>query len=115
MNAIANKPVAEAITQLNADLTDLAQEVSKMGLPNFDYSNPLHTFSTNNLTYTANRDCYLVGTITTGDVIHAISINGTAFNVGQYSTCMYTLKLNIGDTVVVGYAEANLHILKTLD
>ena len=100
------------ISQLNNDLIELER---RGAMPNLDYANPLHTFTIGNLSYTANRECYLVGTIAAGNMAHTMSINGTALDVGLSSTCMYTLKLNIGDTVVVGTDETCLHILKTLD
>lgn len=79
-----------------------------------DYSNPLHTFSSGNLTYTATKDCYLVGgTPNTGNT--TITVNGCTI-AGHASTTGWgfigPLKLKSGDTVTTTVAQAELHVLQ---
>ena len=94
-------------TQIKA-LYQLIEEMGGGGMPTLDYSNPLHTFSSNNLSYTATKDCYLVGdTITVGvQGTCQVAINGTVIGFGNgqsgYSTSTFIFtKLSAGDNVTL--------------
>ena len=85
-------------------------------MPNLDYSNPLHTFSANNLTYTANRECYLVGSYSSAANQfmklnnHIIAFGSTSDSAGVACAVFINLKLNSGDTVVCPRISEALHI-----
>jgi len=107
-----------AIAELNNDLTDLQEEIDNMGMPNLDYSNPLHTFSANNLIYTANRECYLVGSYygAANQLVklnnHIIAFGSTSDSQGVACAVFINLKLNSGDTVVCPRVSEALHVYK---
>lgn len=125
-------PKVSTISEINQHLTvtyyngKLYQVVNgqrgdeiKMGMPQLDYSNPLHNFTSGNLTYTATGDCYLIGMV--GASI-SVTINGHKFLAGSSSSnpqgistphCP-PLRLSSGDVVVASGASANLWVLKEL-
>ena len=83
-------------------------------MPSLDYSNPLHTFTTGNLTYTATKECYLVGT-SYGNAARNISINGTPIvDTSIGGVTFINAKLTSGDTVTASVQQASLHVLQTL-
>jgi len=132
------------ITELNNDLTANSQkfeasyqngkygfminntfyQIGGSSIPNLNFTSPLHTFSANNLTYTASKECYLYGTMngtnSSGTGI-TLTINNTKVGFEQplnssWSTAVavqipYT-KLKSGDKVVVSHACDGLHIFK---
>ncbi len=81
-----------------------------------DYANPLHTFSSGNLTYTATEDCYLCGSI--GQDNATLTINGTQVAKGWYGTGYVSnpfispIKISIGDVVSVSAASPILNIYR---
>lgn len=84
-----------------------------------DYANPLHTFTTGNLTYTATGDCWLVGAIYGSNSDNRLTINGIEYFRGYHdSGSMITdaviqpLKLKKDDVVSVRIESPLLHILK---
>lgn len=73
-----------------------------------DYTNPLHVFSTNNLSYTATQDCYIIGPLANG---RNLKINATTVQVtGSDKVQPIYLKLSRGDTAVVNIADENLKV-----
>jgi hypothetical protein len=137
------------ITELNNDLTansqkykasysngkygftidDVFYEIGGGGMPTLNYSSPLHTFSTGNLSYTATKECYLLGTLANGSqqTANTLKINNVSVatnNVGDwrypsnYSAVQATssnvslLKLSAGDTVSVAVACPELHVFE---
>lgn len=63
-----------AIKEIKSDLDDLRREAF---MPVLDYDSPLYTFSLNNNSFTASKECYLVGTLGAGNLrISSISIDG---------------------------------------
>jgi hypothetical protein len=108
MSAMAND-----IATLNTKLTEMEGKI----MPNLDYGNPLHTFSSGNLTYTATKTCYLMGGIeSTANSATTVSINGTlivsvAGSAGRPAMSTPSLiKLNAGDIVTVNTAINQLHV-----
>lgn len=84
-----------------------------------DYANPLHTFTTGNLTYTATGDCWLVGEIYGSNNDNRLTINGIEYFRGYHDSArmisdavIQPLKLKKDDVVSVGIASPLLHILK---
>lgn len=81
-----------------------------------DYANPLHTFSSGNLTYTATEDCYLCGSI--GQDNATLTINGTQVAKGWYGSGYVSnpfispIKISIGDVVSVSAASPILNIYR---
>lgn len=73
-----------------------------------DYANPLHTFSANNLSYTATQDCYIYGPLAN---TRTLKINGTTVQVtGQDKVQPIYLKLSKGDTAVINVADENIKV-----
>ena len=90
-------------------------------MPTLDYSNPLHTFGSGSHTFTATKDCYLLGSIRCGMTGNtAVTINGltiancdvTGSNAGsaQANLVIPCIKLSSGDVVTVSADSANLHV-----
>ena len=85
-----------------------------MGMPNLDYSNPLHVSGSTSTTYTATKVCYAMGSgDNKNDSGQQITINGTVI-AGSYSSAgnnnvitLPLVKLNIGDTIVFPALNAN--------
>ena len=81
-------------------------------MPTLNYLNPLHNFTTGNLTFTATKECYLTGTVVAGSAITGnvnnanIIYNGSSGVTGFISP----IKLMNGDVVTVSAACANLYI-----
>lgn len=96
-------PKLSNVAQLSSDLDDIRREGF---MPVLDYDSPLYTFSQTNISYTASKECYLVGTLGAGNLrICSISIDGktpytlkgqTNMNV-QYSIPI--TKIGIGQVV----------------
>lgn len=73
-----------------------------------DYANPLHMFSTGNLSYTATQDCYIYGPLAN---TRTLKINGTTVQVtGQDKVQSIYLKLSKGDTAIINVADENLKV-----
>lgn len=126
-------PQVESITQLNADLTANSKKYSasyqngKYGfmidnvfyeiggdvMPALDFANPLHTFSSGNLSYTATQECYLCGDVNGGGIvnINGVGIQGSLANVYTYIS---PLKLSAGDIVTTTTTLSRLHVFKKL-
>ena len=102
------------ITELNNDLSELKE---KGMIPILDYSNPLHTFTADNLSYTAIKDCYVCGSMTgTGP----LAINGTKIadgntpSLGLTSTFVSPIKIKKGDIVTTMGVCEHLHVLQEI-
>ena len=121
ISAIGDGTVTGAINSIDTDLNDLRR---KIGMPSLNYASPLFTFNTSNLTFTATKECYLVGNITnyTGANI-TLSINNTdVYKVGgnpaSGDTPCVTLfnKLTAGDRVTLNAFAINpsnsLHVFE---
>lgn len=100
------------------------------GMPQLDFANPLHTFSSGNLSYTADRDCYLVGSITNkagsySDNKATITIDNTVvYGTRGAGTNLATVNVEIsipitkianGSAVVVNYQQPQLHIFEAIE
>jgi hypothetical protein len=115
----------KAIEQINADLTEIKEEIENMSaLPSLDYSNPLHEFDSTHTTFTANKTCYLLGSIRSYNNEVSVSINNKRVylahgsNNGDSTKCGLD-KLNAGDVVKVNGLDVNgakcgLHIYEEL-
>lgn len=111
-----------AISELNADLTDLRR---KVGMPILDYANPLHTFSTNNLSYTTTKECWLMGSLyqgTGGDA--TLTIDGTDVALSRIANItmanasvgspLGAIHLKAGSTITVNHAQEFLHVYEEI-
>lgn len=95
--AAANVSFDDAVAQLGATnvqaalvaLKTLVDNIGGGEMPLLNYDNPLHTFSSNAKTYTATKECYLLGSMASGTTARTISINGTV---------VYTIKDNSSST-----------------
>lgn len=130
------------ITELNNDLTANSQkfeasyqngkygfminntfyQIGGGSMPALDWSNPLHTFSANKLTFTAKKECYLYGNmngVNSGGTGVTLTINNTKVSFetplqGVWTTAIgmqipYT-RLSAGDVVSVSSACDALHV-----
>lgn len=121
--------VLNSISQLNNELTANSQKFAaayqdgKYGfningifyelggggsMPILDFANPLHTFTANNLSFTATEECYLLGSMQYGSTERTITINNTIVyivrldNASMDATAMIPLThLKAGDQVVI--------------
>lgn len=96
-------------------------EIGGGGMPILDFDNPLHTFSAGNLSYTATKDCYLLGTIGTGGAATGTAITVKIDNTLVFSITSQTTSYNAeaivpltlvpsGSTVVCSASTGRLHI-----
>jgi hypothetical protein len=94
-------------------------------LPNLDFANPLYTFTANGQSYTATKDCYLLGTMgnTTGGSANVKINNVVIWNRsagGDYATGetlnIPLTKISSGDTIAVNGASTlgALHVFAEL-
>ena len=96
-------------------------ELGGGNMPLLDYANPLHTFTSGNLSYTAISQCWLVGSIhcSAGNSIN-VQINSTklcqltregnsTYDVGS-DIPVPIVKLNVGDVVTISSASDALHV-----
>ena len=93
--------------------------VNSCSMVQLDWGNPLHTFTTGNLSYTVTRDdCYLCGQLTGGSPDTVLTINNTAILLGAGDAVGYIynwippLKLSKGDTIVLNQQASLLHVFK---
>lgn len=99
---------AKKLYQVNSDGSQGGE--IKMGMPTLDYSNPLHTFLSGNLSYTATKDCYLVGSTSASATL---TINNETYCGNWVNIHLFlNLKLSAGDTISVSTASVNLHVLE---
>lgn len=101
-------------------------EIGGGGMPTLDYTNYLHVFlssapsdlpsgATYGLTFTATKDCYIVGLIgSTASVAFTLKINSrTIVDTTNNRSCMVNLKLTSGDVVTITNATDTLHVFDT--
>jgi len=128
--AAADVTYSDAATQLGANnvqaaivaLKNLIDSIGGGVMPLLDFANPLHKFTSNNLTYTAVKDCYLCGSITSAASTsnQIITINGTAIaSVSGAAGAggaefISPLKLKQGDTVTASAPGGELCVLQEL-
>lgn len=98
-------------TSLVAAINEVLSQIGG-GMPTLDYTNPLFVSATNNLSYTATQECYVIGQLSgAGSTITAISINNTevchcpAVSAYAYGATPI-LKLSTGDTVSISRTDA---------
>ena len=112
ITAIGDGTVTGAISSLDLDIQSLREEIPSMANPSLNFTTPLHTFSSGNLTFTATKDCYLFGikpALSGGNInINGLVIPATTQNPEQYIS---PLKLTTGDVVTCSVAMPNLHVL----
>lgn len=97
-------------------------EIGGGGMPILDYANPLHSFTSGNLSYTTTKTCWLVGSApVTASTSTTIKVDGTtvggtnnhvqgeAWVTSGGDVC---LKLAAGSTVVVSSATDYLHVFE---
>ena len=108
-------------TNLVAAINEVLSQIGGGDMPILDFDNPLYVFDTNNLTYTATKDCYLYGTISAGASANKITIDGTdVLSVIGSSSMSSTISLPItkikaGSIVTLGSASASATILGVYD
>ena len=109
-------------SSLVAAINEVLSQIGGGAMPALDFANPLHTFSSGNLTYTASKDCYLYGAVDGSGGSQTITIDGTLVysttgttggsvvsNAGHGSE-ISVVKIPSGTTVVCSVAMPSLHI-----
>jgi hypothetical protein len=108
-------------TSLVAAINEVLSLIGGGGMPDLDYTNPLFTFDTNNLSYTAVEECYLVGSL--GETGATLNINNTpifeyhrAGSTAGNTMSLPVIKLNTGDIVALSAitSTTKLHVFATL-
>lgn len=121
--AAANVSFDDTVAQLGANNAQTAIVALKAlidnmggdgGMPTLNYSNPLHSFTSNNLTYTATKECYLVGAAY-GAGTGSVTINSNAVATWRNDSALSSmssvcLKLSQGDVVTVTSEVTSLHV-----
>ena len=81
-------------------------------MPTLNYSNPLHNFTSGNLTFTATKECYLTGTVVAGSAITGNINNANIIYNGSSGVTGFIppIKIMSGDVVTVSAACANLYV-----
>ena len=120
------------IEQINQHLTDLREEIPKMANPVLDFAHPLHIFRTAipsgepasqsySLTFTATKECYLLGSIAMSSYgsrasatikindVTAFSVEAETSGADRNSNTIPLTKLKAGD-VVTSNQEQWLHV-----
>ena len=115
-------------TDLVSAINEVLSQIGGGGMPTLDFANPLHTFDSTHLTFTATKDCYLLGTLSGNAVggygsnpsvtinnipTFAFSVSGTG---GSNASAVMTIpltKLSNGDTVVAS-SEQTLHVFDVI-
>jgi len=117
----------DVLTQLGARnaqdaivaLKTLINDLERSGfMPTLDYANPLFTFSSNALSYTATKECYLVGQVAAsvgGGTPTTLKINNTPITAGAYYADRngayggnVFIKLRNGDSVTLDNLGASI-------
>lgn len=91
--------------------------------PRLDFANPVHSFTSGNLSYTAVEDCWLLGYFTAATTSCTLSIDGTTVAFNEYSwfssgaanhagNGVPLTFIPAGSTVTVTNAMDNIHIFK---
>lgn len=103
---------------IQAELDEIRELIGGGYMPTLNYTSPLHTFSSGNLTFTATKECYLAGTLTTvNNQVNTLSINSTQVATSYFNDTngvSYTnnifYKLSAGDVVAINQAAGTLHV-----
>lgn len=126
-------PEITTVAQISQHLTELESEVPKMANPILDFANPLHTFDNSHLTFTATKECYLLGSMNGNasasygwdakvniNSIPVYQLTGNGSTSGASSSLTVPLtKINVGDIVTITIsntqtASVNLHIFDVI-
>ena len=92
-----------------------------MGMPVLDFANPLYTFDTNHLSYTATENCYLFGSVYAGD--YTLKIDNTeilkfiSYTSATHCQQIPILKLSVGQKVKftgLPSSYCNIHIYREI-
>lgn len=119
----------DTLTQLGAtDVQDaivalktLIDNIGGGSMPVLNFANPLHTFSSGNLSYTTTKTCYLCGTFTAAATGCVITIDDTdVTDIGSGASTSYDgvyippLKLNAGSVVSISIPSTKLHVFEEI-
>ena len=104
------------VPELSIDNGTTWQKIGGGDMPTLNYTTPLHSFTTGNLTYTATKECYLLGQLGHDASIIRINNNIIAKGIvnGQYAY-ISPLKLTAGDVVASAVVEEYLKVYDIVD
>lgn len=100
--------IANKLYEVNADGTK-GSEIKMGGLPTLNYTTPLWTPSAGVTSYTATKECYIVGSLQGTNAwmkINAVTYFTNASDIRQF----VLIKLSAGDTVSLSWAMPDLHV-----
>lgn len=100
-------------TNTNDGFVALDSLVNSCSSVKLNWSTPLHQFTTGNLTYTATKDCWLVGNHGQ-TAVGTLSINGNIITQANSGMAYFIppLPLRKGDVVTVQSVESQLYVLE---
>lgn len=116
----------DALLAVKADSSDVytkAEVDALIGgikmLPLLDFANPIFTFDATHLSYTADRDCFMFGTLYTSASatgVNTVTVNNTGIlkintsgNVGRSLEMVTPIPLKSGDTVQITLSSGNTY------
>lgn len=96
-------------------INEVLSQIGGGGMPNLNYSTPLHDFTTGNLSFTASTECYVSGDVLAGSegAVNTLTINNTVITRTTSAVLGYyipPIKINAGDVVAVTQASQYLHV-----
>lgn len=97
---------------VNADGTK-GSEIKMGGMPTLNYTTPLWTPSSGSTSYTATKECYIVGSLQGTNAWMKIN-TVTYFTNGSDIRQFVTIKLSAGDTVSLSWAMPDLHVCEEI-
>ena len=83
-------------------------EIGGGSMPILDFANPLHDFTSGNLSYTATQDCYVCGSLVTNG--GTLKIDGTDVALAGMSFPYVQIKLKVGQVVATTAVENYMHV-----
>lgn len=121
-DAVAQLGASDVQGAINA-LKIIVDGIGGGSMVSLNYAQPLHTFTSGNLSFTADKECYLSGSIPSGC---SVSVDGTPISVCTIAisqanaggiTSSQTMpipdrKLKAGNVVTVSAAATSLHVLE---
>lgn len=94
-------------------LKTLIDNIGGGDMPIYDYEHPLHTFNANNLSYTLNKDAYLVGSVSVDSGSMDVTIKNTVIatsNSYGVGSGFINVKVKSGSTITVTKPCPALHV-----
>lgn len=105
---------SSAVAAIN-ELVALIGQIGGGGMPVLDYSNPLHSFTAGNLSYTATEEGWIVSTVAMGSAASTftLTVNNTQIaNIQPGEAGFIHAHVKAGDVIVASADRPSLHVFK---